>query len=142
MYSRDPTADAAAKVTARLAARAEEDAWSSTAVLAPPPPPRLPSAASARRQILEAIARVNGKYARPFDQGTVALASLIDTESWAGYGDAVLQMAILGTLLSIEKNSIICAKHRKTTGRPSARRSAAPILCCSRRSRPGDPKLA
>jgi hypothetical protein len=99
----DPAA--AGKVAARLAARAAEDAASrgGTAVLAPPPPPRFPSSAGTRRQILEAIARDNEKYARPFDRGKMALASLVGTDSWADYGNVVLQMAILDTLLSIEE---------------------------------------
>lgn len=33
----------------------------------------------------------------------MALVSLIGTESWSDYGAVVLQMAMLGTLLSIEE---------------------------------------
>ncbi len=47
------------------------------------------------------IATGNEKYARPFDRGKVALASFVGTGSWSDYGNVVLQMAILGTLLSI-----------------------------------------
>jgi len=67
------------------------------------PPARFPSAPEARREILEAIARSNSKYAKPFDKGKVATVSLIGTESWSDYGAVVLQMAILDTLLSIEE---------------------------------------
>jgi hypothetical protein len=97
----DPAA--AGKVAARLAARAAEGDLRAAAVLAPPPPPRFPSSAGTRRQILDAIARSNEKYARPFDRGKIAYASLLGTESWADYGNVVLQMAILDTLLSIEE---------------------------------------
>jgi hypothetical protein len=49
------------------------------------------------------IKKGNGKYARPFDKDRIAAVSLIGTESWAEYGQVVLQMAILDTLLSIEE---------------------------------------
>jgi len=65
--------------------------------------PRFPSSSETRQQILEAIARRNDKYARPFDGGRMAFISLIGTESWSDYGGVVLQMAILDTLLSIEE---------------------------------------
>jgi hypothetical protein len=76
---------------------------SSGVVLAPPPPPRFPSTAETRRNILNAIATGHEKYARPFDRGKIALASFVGTESWSDYGNVVLQMAILDTLLSIEE---------------------------------------
>jgi hypothetical protein len=72
-------------------------------ILLPKAPPRFPSSVETRRRILQAIATGNEKYARPFDRGKVALASLIGTESWADYGNVVLQMAILDTLLSVEE---------------------------------------
>lgn len=68
----------------------------------PPRPPRFPSSPETRRGVLDAIAKVNPKYARPFDQEGVAKVSLIGTESWSEYGGVLLQMAILDTLLSIE----------------------------------------
>ena len=68
----------------------------------PPQTPRFPSSPEARRAILAAIASKNEKYARPFDQGNIAVVSLIGTESWSDYGAVVLQMAILDTLMSIE----------------------------------------
>jgi hypothetical protein len=69
----------------------------------PPPPPRFPSAPETRREILDAIASKNEKFARPFDHGRVASYSRMGTDSWAEYGEVVLQMAILDTLLSIEE---------------------------------------
>ena len=78
----------------------------SSSVLSPYPAaaaPRFPSSLETRRGILEAIARRNDKYARPFDGGRMAFISLIGTESWSDYGAVVLQMAILDTLLSIEE---------------------------------------
>jgi hypothetical protein len=92
-------ARSAQHVLAILAARAA----ARSGVLAPPPPPRFPSSAETRRQILNAIAKGNEKYARPFDIGKIALASFVGTESWSDYGNVVLQMAILDTLLSIEE---------------------------------------
>ena len=68
-----------------------------------PSAPRFPSSSETRQQILEAIARRNDKYARPFDCGRMVFISLIGTESWSDYGAVVLQMAILDTLLSIEE---------------------------------------
>jgi hypothetical protein len=64
--------------------------------------PRFPSRPEKRRAILNAIASKNAKYARPFDQGDIAVVSLMGTESWSDYGAVVLQMATLDTLLSIE----------------------------------------
>ena len=97
LMRRDPTS--ARKLLDILARRNETDG----AVLTPPPPPRFPSSAGTRRNILNAIATGNEKYARPFDRGKVALASFVGTESWSDYGNVVLQMAILDTLLSIEQ---------------------------------------
>jgi hypothetical protein len=69
----------------------------------PAPGPRFPSSLQTRRGILDAVARTNEKYARPFDAGRMASISLIGTESWSDYGAVVLQMAVLDTLLSIEE---------------------------------------
>jgi hypothetical protein len=79
--------------------------WQREGVLraAEEPEARFPSTPDARREILEAIARGNGKYAKPFDKGKMASFSLVGTESWSEYGAVVLQMAILDTLLSIEE---------------------------------------
>jgi hypothetical protein len=40
---------------------------------------------------------------QPFEKDRMAAFSLVGTESWAEYGQVVLQMAILDTLLSIEE---------------------------------------
>jgi hypothetical protein len=68
-------------------------------------PPISPARSSpeVRARILQMIKQLNPKYARPFEQDRLALASFIGTESWAEYGQVVLQMAILDTLLSIEE---------------------------------------
>ena|ERR1022692_1868950 len=79
------------------------DGRSAVAAARPPHVSRFPADLHTRRSILEAMARSNEKYARPFEQGTVALVSLIGTESWSDYGAVVLQMAMLDTLLSIEE---------------------------------------
>jgi len=56
-----------------------------------------------RERILAMFKKANSKYAKPFDKDRLAVASLIGTESWSEYGQVVLQMAILDTLLSIEE---------------------------------------
>lgn len=55
-----------------------------------------------RRQILEMFKKTNNKYAKPFDSDRLAVASLMGG-GWEPYGQIVLQMAILDTLLSIEE---------------------------------------
>ena len=55
-----------------------------------------------RRQILEMFKRANSKYAKPFDSDRLAVTSLMGG-GWEPYGQVVLQMAILDTLLSIEE---------------------------------------
>lgn len=99
LLRRDP---ASARMLLDILAR-REAGLGDAALLAPPPPPRFPSSAATRSNILNEIAKGNEKYARPFDRGKVALASFIGTESWSDYGNVVLQMAILDTLLSIER---------------------------------------
>ena len=56
-----------------------------------------------RERILAMFKKGNRKYAKPFDKDRLSSASFIGTESWAEYGQVVLQMAILDTLLSIEE---------------------------------------
>jgi hypothetical protein len=63
-------------------------------------PPR--SSPAVRARILQLIKQANPKYAKPFEKDRIAAFSLMGTESWAEYGQVVLQMAILDTLLSIE----------------------------------------
>jgi hypothetical protein len=95
---------AAAQAIVRwLAVQEQASAAAVSGTVLPKAPPRFPSSVETRRRILQAIATGNEKYARPFDRGKVALASLIGTESWADYGNVVLQMAILDTPLSIEE---------------------------------------
>jgi hypothetical protein len=77
---------------------------------------RFPSALDTRKQILNAIAAGNAKYAKPFDKGKMASFSLIGTESWSEYGAVVLQMAILDTLLSIEEKLGKLAEVREDAG--------------------------
>jgi hypothetical protein len=61
------------------------------------------SSPEVRARILQMIKRANPKYARPFEGDRIATFSLVGTDSWAEYGQVVLQMAILDTLLSIEE---------------------------------------
>jgi hypothetical protein len=56
-----------------------------------------------RERILAMFKKANGKYGKPFDKDRLVAASLVGTESWSDYGQVVLQMAILDTLLSIEE---------------------------------------
>ena len=46
--------------------------------------------------------RGNSKYAKPFEKDRLAMASVLGG-NWEEYGQVVLQMAILETLLSIEE---------------------------------------
>ena len=56
-----------------------------------------------RARILQLIKQANPKYAKPFEKDRISVFSMVGTESWAEYGQVVLQMAILDTLLSIEE---------------------------------------
>jgi hypothetical protein len=56
-----------------------------------------------RERILAMFKKTNGKYGKPFDKDRLVAASFVGTESWSDYGQVVLQMAILDTLLSIEE---------------------------------------
>jgi hypothetical protein len=56
-----------------------------------------------RERILAMFKKANGKYGKPFDKDRLVASSLVGTDSWAEYGQVVLQMAILDTLLSIEE---------------------------------------
>jgi hypothetical protein len=89
-----------------LAQRIEEDQARAAEVPADPVtgsviPPR--SSPEVRARILQLIKQANPKYAKPFEKDRMSAFSLIGTESWAEYGQVVLQMAILETLLSIEE---------------------------------------
>jgi hypothetical protein len=100
--SRDSISEAAQLVYDRL--KSEQAAGIRRRVTdLPETPRRFPATPQARREILESIAAKNEKYAKPFDRGKVAVVSLVGTESWAEYGEVVLQMATLDTLISIEE---------------------------------------
>jgi hypothetical protein len=55
-----------------------------------------------RARILQMFKRINPKYAKPFDKDRLAVLSVMGG-NWEDYGQVVLQMAILDTLLSIEE---------------------------------------
>ena len=55
-----------------------------------------------RARILEMFKHANPKYAKPFDKDRLAVLSVMGG-NWEEYGQVVLQMAILDTLLSIEE---------------------------------------
>jgi hypothetical protein len=92
----------AEQVRAALVRRVEAEAAAvqNTLPAGPQVPPR--SSPEARARILQLIKQANPKYAKPFEKDRLAGVSLFGTESWAEYGQVVLQMAILDTLLSIE----------------------------------------
>jgi hypothetical protein len=94
---------AADQVRATLARRAEADAAAAAKPTATGRviPPR--SSPEVRARLLQLIKQANPKYAKPFEKDRMAAFSLVGTESWAEYGQVVLQMAILDTLLSIEE---------------------------------------
>jgi hypothetical protein len=71
------------------------------------PPASVPISSSrstpeVRARILEMFKRGNPKYARPFEKDQLAQVSVLGG-NWEEYGQVVLQMAILDTLLSIEE---------------------------------------
>jgi hypothetical protein len=56
-----------------------------------------------RARILEMFKRGNSKYAKPFEKDRLATVSVMGG-NWEEYGQIILQMAILDTLLSIEEH--------------------------------------
>jgi len=70
----------------------------------PSRPLRVPRRSSplVRANILEMFKNANSKYAKPFDSDRLAVVSVMGG-NWEEYGQVVLQMAILETLLSIEE---------------------------------------
>jgi hypothetical protein len=56
-----------------------------------------------REKILRMVKKAHPKYGKAFTADRLAMISVIGTESWSDYGQVVLQMAILDTLLSIEE---------------------------------------
>jgi hypothetical protein len=69
---------------------------------APVPPVPARSSPETRARILAMFKRGNRKYALPFEGNRLALASFAGG-NWEEYGQIILQMAILDTLLSIEE---------------------------------------
>ena len=67
-------------------------------------PPRVPARSSpeTRARILRMFKELNSKYAKPFENDRLAVLSVMGG-NWEEYGQIVLQMAILDTLLSIEE---------------------------------------
>jgi hypothetical protein len=60
------------------------------------------SSPETRASILRMFKEGNSKYAKPFENGRLAVLSVMGG-NWEEYGQIVLQMAILDTLLSIEE---------------------------------------
>jgi hypothetical protein len=83
------------------ARRAEEAARASEAESAVPQVPAR-SSPEVRARILQMFKRLNSKYAKPFENDRLAVLSVMGG-NWEEYGQVVLQMAILDTLLSIEE---------------------------------------
>jgi hypothetical protein len=69
------------------------------------PPMRTPP--EVREKILAMFKKAGDRYAMPFEGDRLAAVSL--NERWADYGQLVLQMAILDTLLSIEEKLSVLA---------------------------------
>lgn len=91
------------------------------------------SSPETRARILAMIKKANSKYAKPFEKDRLAGVSLLGTESWADYGQVVLQMAILDTLLSIEEKLNRLAGQPGEQDTPSLQPRLSPIR------RPGPP---
>lgn len=60
------------------------------------------SSPETRARILRMFKQLNSKYAKPFENDRLAVLSVMGG-NWEEYGQIVLQMAILDTLLSIEE---------------------------------------
>ena len=71
-------------------------------ILLPEPTSPARSSPEVRARILEMFKRSNSKYAKPFEKDRLATVSIFGGD-WEEYGQIVLQMAILETLLSIEE---------------------------------------
>jgi hypothetical protein len=67
-----------------------------------PPRVRARSSPETRARILRMFKEANSKYAKPFENDRLAVLSVMGG-NWEEYGQVVLQMAILDTLLSIEE---------------------------------------
>lgn len=62
----------------------------------------MPSSPEQRAQILEALKKSNGKYAKPFEKGKMAGISVFGG-NWEQYAEIVVSMVIADTLLNIEE---------------------------------------
>ena len=58
-----------------------------------------------RSNILQAMKRINSKYAKPFEQGRMATFSVAGG-NWEEYAEVVLTMVVADTLLAIEAQLI------------------------------------
>lgn len=67
-----------------------------------PPHVTARSSPETRARILRMFKQLNSKYAKPFENDRLAVLSVMGG-NWEEYGQIVLQMAILDTLLSIEE---------------------------------------
>src|SRR5207244_2817736 len=83
--------------------KAERAARSPAAARWVPPEAEGRTPPEVREKVLRLVKKANPKYAKAFTADRLAMVSIIGTESWAEYGQVVLQMAILDTLLSIEE---------------------------------------
>jgi len=99
--SRDDLKPAVQEIYDRM--KAEREARGPAAPRWVPPEPEGRTPPEVREKILRLIKARNPKYAKAFTADRLAMVSIIGTESWAEYGQVVLQMAILDTLLSIEE---------------------------------------
>jgi hypothetical protein len=97
----------AERVRAVLTRRAEAEAAAAAAAEAQNADSAAPqvsarSSPEVRARILEMFKRSNSKYAKPFEKDRLAMLSVMGG-NWEEYGQIILQMAILDTLLSIEE---------------------------------------
>jgi hypothetical protein len=80
----------------------------------PPAKPPARTSPEVRAQITEIFKWTNNKYAKPFEKGHLAGLLLSGGDE---YGQVVLQMAILDTLLSIEEHLTSIEEHLTSDGR-------------------------
>ena len=97
----DDLKPAVREIYARL--KAEREAAGPRPRMVPSLEPEGRTPPEVREKILRLVKKSHPKYAKAFTGDRLAVVSLIGTESWADYGQVVLQMAILDTLLSIEE---------------------------------------
>jgi hypothetical protein len=98
--------------------KAEREAGGSVTRVRPSLEPEGRTPPEVREKILRMLKKAHPKYAKAFTGDRLAMVSIIGTESWADYGQVVLQMAILDTLLSIEER--LAALESTSTARGAA----------------------